>query len=421
MSLSIRTDRRLIRADARSDRYVLARVTAPLSTRSRERTPVNVALVLDRSGSMGGSKIELARKAVRQALQGLDERDRFALVVYDDRIDVVVESTHASAEAKRNALERLDAIDARGSTNLAEGWLRGAEQVALHQSEQTVGRCLLLTDGLANVGITDVAELERHAGELRRRGVMTSTFGIGADFDEALLQAMSVAGGGHFYFIETALQIPDFVVSELEEVLDTVARDVVLELRTPEGASIEPLSIVTKEGHGNSTRVILGDLVSGQELDVVLRLSFPSGEVGRRLVAVCSVVDREGVLDRTPQSVSWEYADPAADAAQPRDRAVDRHVAALHAARAKQEAVRLNRIGDVGRASEAIAEVTRHIRDYAGDDPELNQLLVELESDRGNFAMMMEPLALKQQYFASSVVGRMRDPKGKARRRQKGR
>ncbi|MGH8545902.1 MAG: vWA domain-containing protein, partial [Gammaproteobacteria bacterium] len=128
-------------------------------------------------------------------------------------------------------------MDARGTTALAEGWFRGAEQVALHQDERCVNRVLLLTDGLANVGVTDPDQLEAHA-ELHRRGIQTTTFGVGADFDEALLERIALAGGGNFYFIEDAKQIPDFLTSELGEILEVVARDVAIEFQTPIGLTV---------------------------------------------------------------------------------------------------------------------------------------------------------------------------------------
>jgi Ca-activated chloride channel family protein len=120
---------------------------------------VNLAFVLDRSGSMSGEKISLAKRAIETAVDRLLPTDRFAVVCYDDRIDVVVEGTSASREAKTNAIERLRSIDARGSTDLGGGYLRGAEQVALAMAEPGVNRVLLLTDGLANQGITDPVEL----------------------------------------------------------------------------------------------------------------------------------------------------------------------------------------------------------------------------------------------------------------------
>ena len=138
-ALTARADRRLIRANHRSQRFVLVGVTAPPATQERDRLPVNLAFVLDRSGSMSGEKIALAKRTIDAALEHLDARDRFSIVVYDDVVDVVVESTPASAEGRRNAISRLSAIDARGSTNLSDGWFRGAEQVASHLVADGVG------------------------------------------------------------------------------------------------------------------------------------------------------------------------------------------------------------------------------------------------------------------------------------------
>src|SRR6185369_11607323 len=130
-TLSARTDRRFIRSAHRSERFVLVELEAPAAPQQPTRDPVNLAFVLDRSGSMSGQKIELAKRAIETAVDRLLPTDRFAIVCYDDRIDVVVDGTNASREAKTNAIERLRSIDARGSTDLGGGFLRGAEQVAL--------------------------------------------------------------------------------------------------------------------------------------------------------------------------------------------------------------------------------------------------------------------------------------------------
>lgn len=420
--LDVRTDRRLIRAHGRSERFLLVDVVAPTvaADPSRRRPPVNLGFVLDRSGSMGGqNKIGLAKQAALEAIGRLDAPDRFAVVMYDNEIDVVVGSTVASGEARTLATSRLRSVDARGSTDLHGGWLAGCEQVASGLQADGVNRVLLLTDGLANVGVTDPAELTRMAGDLRHRGVSTSTFGVGTDFDEALLQSMADAGGGHFYFIGDVAQMRDHITSEVGETLEVVARNVVLELTVPESVRIEALSPFRLEQRGGRVHVFLGDMVSGQVLSIALRVTFDFGEVGREIGALVHVTDRDGAFARVRPAldgvaVAWAYADHAANDAQPRDREVDRVVARLFAERAKQEAVRLNREGRFQEAGRALDGVRKRVAAYAGSDPQLREIIAELHQEAPVYAAAMPEMARKQRYFASSNLSRMRTVEGRS-------
>jgi Ca-activated chloride channel family protein len=419
MTFHVRSDRHLIRPIHRSNRFVLVEVTAPPARTERVRPPVNLAFVLDRSGSMGGEKIRLAKQAIEEAIARLHDDDRFAIVVYDDRVDVVVPGTLATPDARRAALDRLREMDARGSTNLGEGWLRGAEQVALALSQEGVNRCLLLTDGLANVGITDRDELARHAGELRARGVSTTTFGVGEDFDEVLLQAIASAGGGHFYFIATASSIRDHITSEVGETLEIVARGVTLEIGAAEGIRVESLSpYPIHEGRGR-TEVTLGDLTSDERVEVVLRLNFPYGEAGRTTGALFALSDRDQVMTGEAK-LGWAYADDGANDHQERDRAVDRAVARIFAARARQEAVGRNRHGDYVGARHVVEATARRIRGYAGRDPELRAILVELEGQLQELAAPMRELKRKEMYADSSYQMRSRMANGTAMKNPNG-
>jgi Ca-activated chloride channel family protein len=419
-AFTARTDRALIRAVGRSKRFVLAQVTAPAADRRRERLPVNLAFVLDRSGSMSGEKIQLARQTIVEALARLDARDRFSIVAYDDAIEVVVEATAATPEARTIALSRLAGIDARNSTNLSGGWLRGAEQVAIGQLADGVNRVLLLTDGLANAGITDGAELATHAAALRARGVSTTTFGVGTDFDEVLLQGMADAGGGHFYFVRDAATIRDHIASEVGETLEVVARDVELEIVIADGVQVEALSPQPMRTRGGRTTLDIGDLVSEQVLDVVLRLTFPFGDIGRTSGAILRLADRDGVLAAADPAaaddarLTWTWADHAANDGQPRDVEVDRSVATQFAARARQDAVQRNRQGDFAGARHVLAATAKRIREYAGRDARMRELVSELSAEAETFAAPMSPMMLKEAHFAGSNQSRMRSMTGQA-------
>lgn len=422
-TFNVRPDRHLIRPSAHSERFLLARVSAPRATAERPRSPVNLAIVLDRSGSMSGDKLRVAKTAVEEAIARLQPEDRFSVVVYDDVVDIVIESTRASAEARRGAVERLRTIEARGSTNLGEGWLRGCEQVASHLVEHGINRCLLLTDGLANVGITDHEQLASHAAELRARGVSTSTFGVGNDFDERLLQELADAGGGHFYYIADAPQIRDAITSEVGETLEVVARDVTVEVTARDDIRIDPISPYKASGSGNRTFVSLGDLVSEQVVEVVLRLSFPYGLVGRETGAIVALTDRDGVFgpgglgEVEPARLTWTYADDRANDEQPRDRDVDRAVARLFAARARQEAVQRNRVGDYAGARHILDATAARIRGYAGSDPELRSLVDAMVQEQVVFAAPMAEPSRKQMYAASANLMRSRDASGRSVKR----
>lgn len=419
-TFSARTDRRLIRPNSHSKRFVLAQIVAPQAGAERTRPSVNLAIVLDRSGSMSGDKLRVAKAAVQEAIDRLKPQDRFSVVVYDDVVEVVSESTAASAEARRSAMERLRAIEARGSTNLAEGWLRACEQVAQHLAPLGVNRCLLLTDGLANIGITDHGQLSIHAAELRARGVSTSTFGVGNDFDETLLQELADAGGGHFYYIADAPQIRDAITSEVGETLEIVARDVRLEVTARDDIRIEPISPYKVSIRANRAVVSIGDLASGQVVDVVLRLSFPYGDAGREVGAIVALTDGAaifgagGAAPAVPVRLTWSWADDRSNDAQSRDRDVDRVVARLFAARARQEAVLRNRSLDYEGARQILRGTAQRIRGYAGEDAELRAIVVSLEREEVAYAAPMPEQLRKTVHFQSANALRSRDAMGRS-------
>ena len=193
-------------------------------------------------------------------------------------------------------MERIDGalrtLHAGGWTDLGAGWLSGCAQVGEATADSALGRCLLLTDGLANHGITDPDELVRHAAELRRRGVTTSTLGVGHDFDESLLRRLAKAAGGHFYYASSAAQIPTMVEAEVGEALDTArirrsGGSAKCDRRTP-----NPVGPVGRSSLPASTT---GTRRSGGSAQRDRRTPNPAGTVGRK---AAGAPDRIRTCDR---------------------------------------------------------------------------------------------------------------------------
>ncbi len=178
---------------------------------------------------------------------------------------------------------------------------------------------------LANQGITDRDELARHAEALGGRGIRTSCLGIGDDYDERLLSGISSSSGGHFYHIETAVQIPDILTSEIGEALEVVARDVIVAVRPPAGVSVTTLnSYRVRPPAGGSFVVQLGDLTARQEVSLVFALKFPAAVEGEVASVLFSVSDAAGALSAPESDVAWTFAEHRSNDTQPRNVAVDR-------------------------------------------------------------------------------------------------
>ncbi|MFL0770766.1 MAG: VWA domain-containing protein, partial [Prochlorococcus sp.] len=147
----------------------------PEDVQSKQRPPLNLALVIDRSGSMSGAKLSNARKAACFLAGELTARDRLAIVSFDDEIRVVVPSQ--PVRDPQPFIAAINTITSGGCTALFDGWLAGAMQVAEHLNPAALNRVLLLSDGQANDGLTDQDEIAEKVAGLGQRGVSTSAFG----------------------------------------------------------------------------------------------------------------------------------------------------------------------------------------------------------------------------------------------------
>lgn len=404
-------DRSLLPQGQAAVRHVLVRVVAPVRA-GHERLPLNLAFVLDRSGSMSGGKLALAQASALQALEAMKPCDRASVVLYNHAVELRLPSTPVTQAAREQARAALAEARASGNTALFDGWLRGCEQVAAHLDGRGLARCLLLTDGLANQGLTDAAEIVRHVEELARRGVATSTFGVGEDFDEQLLADMSRAGQGRFHYVQEEAQIDRFVRAELGEALETVATHVQLVVEAPASIQVEPLNAYAAQPAPGATAFQVGALASGEELTLVLRLSFPAG-AGPAEVRL-SLRDQEGVLGNAAARLAFRPAAPHEAAAEPPAPAPLLAAAELLAARARREAAARNRQRLYEQATLDLRLAARAARALLPGHPVLEALAAALDGEAREFSSALRGFDIKRKFMNASYASLGRTRGGRA-------
>ena len=190
-----------------------------------QRLPLHLGLVIDVSGSMQGEKLRATQEALRNLLRRLHPEDRVALVAYSDVVQVV-ERTGGSE--KQRLIDQVARLRAGGNTNLSGGWLEGLAQVERERSAKGLHRVLLLTDGRANLGVTDPEHLAAIGRRGLEQGVRTTTLGFGADYDEDLLTRIADESGGNAYYIETPDHAANAFLQELGELGNVVGQNLEL-------------------------------------------------------------------------------------------------------------------------------------------------------------------------------------------------
>jgi Ca-activated chloride channel homolog len=261
-----------LKAGRTTELEVLLSVSAPerAAPGARKRPKLNLAIVLDRSGSMDGQPLEEAKKCAAYIAGRLQPDDRVSIVTYDNEATVVVPSQLAGSGGP--ILQRIESIRVGGCTNLFGGWERGLSQVSPYRAPDVLTRILLLSDGRANAGVTDPQAIFSQCKRAAATGVTTSTYGLGRGFDESLMTGIAKAGRGNAYYGNTAKDLMDPVQEELDLLSAVFATDVVVRLAwIPEAR----LTVLNRGFSAGPNAVRLPDLAFESEGWAVLRMSVP--------------------------------------------------------------------------------------------------------------------------------------------------
>ncbi len=266
-----------VKSDSPTVVDVLIAVTPPEDTKS-QRPPMNIGLVLDRSGSMAeAKKMTFAREAAVFLAQQLRRTDRFSFTIFDEQIETLVPSR--PVENSSSIIALINAVQPRGSTDLFAGWTEGGKQVRENKIANGMNRVLLLSDGQANHGETNPDVMAGAAKALSQAGVSTTTMGVGDSYNEDLLEKIAGHGDGNYYYISSPVQLMDIFQSELKELVGIAGTDVKLQIKhAMTSTGLDVLNDFLKNDDGTYQ---LPNLIGGMTTNVLVRLTVEphTGEI----------------------------------------------------------------------------------------------------------------------------------------------
>ena len=282
--------------------------------------PMNISVVLDRSGSMGEErKIEYAKQAVTALVDRLSTNDYLSIVIYDDRVETLLPTRHVNDKAY---IKRLVAeVYPRGSTNLGGGMEEGFHQIERNFRREYVNRVILLSDGLANQGITDPSQLNRIAGRYRSHSISLSTIGVGLDYNENLMLGLAEQGGGNYYFVESPGQLASIFDKELNGLSCVVAQNATVELLLGNGVMLNNVVGCERRRDNEKWIIPIGDLYANDHREITVLLTIPEGSGIKHIASGVVRFDGDGGSERssTGFSVDIHYSDDAADLRKGKD------------------------------------------------------------------------------------------------------
>jgi Ca-activated chloride channel family protein len=406
MKATVRLEHQFLAVETEHEVHAMLQLVAPPAPAEKPRQPLNLALVIDRSGSMAGPKLEVTKECAAFLVRRLEPTDRLSLVTFDDEVGLVAPLMSPREPGLQHVLA---GILPGGSTNLSGGWLKGVEVL---QGAKGDGprRVLLLTDGQANVGVTDRESLAAMSQNASGAGVGTTTVGFGEDFDEELITDMAEAGGGHSYFAATPDDAPGIFAQEFEGLISLVAQNVSVEVRPSEAVQVVGvLNEFPQVGVEGGVQVQLGDAFAEEERRVVFALRIPDlarlgvEKVADMVIRYVSVGEEVAMHELTaPVTVNLVSADEAAAAGA--DAEVSEEVLILKAARAEREAMKLADEGNFDNAKDVLRQAAKELRTRAPESTKAKELLEQAEEDLSTVHQRLDDADAARRHLLENVA-----------------
>ena len=279
VSLNARVDRTaVLQGDDGNVRLELILTARDVEGR-KVSVPTDLLVVLDRSGSMQGEKLEHGLAAIRELIRQLGAKDRFALVTYSYEAELTIALQRASRLAKAGWENRLQDIYADGGTNMSQGLDVAYETLRSSRDELRAARVILISDGLANHGDASEHGLTQRAARFTQQEQVLSAVGVGLDFNEFLMSKLADAGTGNYYYVEQTSGLNQVFAKEFSASRDTVASALSVTLAPGPGVDVVDVAGYPLERKDGRVTFRPGTLFSGQERRVWVTYRVPTSGV----------------------------------------------------------------------------------------------------------------------------------------------
>lgn len=265
-------------------------------THPSERIPANVAIVLDRSGSMQGEKLARAKEAAIVAINAMNANDIVSVLTYDSVVNVIVPSSKVSD--KLSIIQKIQNIRAGGNTALFAGVSKGAAEVRKFLDKEHVNRIILLSDGIANVGPSSPTELGQLGMSLAKERISVSTIGLGSGYNEDLMTQLAGYSDGNHAFVENATDLATVFKYEFGDVFSVVAQDVDITITCQPG--IKPVRVLGRDAEisQNTVTLHLNQIYSVQEKFVLMEVEVPPHQAGTQLALAAVDISYDNMFSK---------------------------------------------------------------------------------------------------------------------------
>lgn len=407
-------DRSLVNVEGRSVRHLVLTVRAPEPPQTdRPRVPLNIGVVIDASGSMSGRPLDAAKGATLALLESLADTDHLSLVSFADDVIAHAMAVRLDAAGRSTAANAIRPLVTRGSTALFDGWVGGCEAVATRQAAADAterNHVLLLSDGHANRGECRPERLAHHAAELRKRGILTSTVGIGRSYSPIQLQAIAEAGGGRMHDAEEPHEIAEIMLAELHDTLATTVESLEFTLRLPRGVEPEIYGTSPLARDAEGCDILAGSLLGNATRRIVVKLTFPAGALGDTLpigVGARWKTPHDGREHATElAAVEARFDTAAACLVQPRCRELAKLVAEQWQAHIYHRAMQLNQDGQREAAAAFATRESRYYDRYCSDLPEMRSSVSSVHAFSPTMIHAYDPVTAKEVFLRSHKTSR---------------